>query len=174
MGIDGWIRSAESVGTPNVGSINCRSYPFGFMDLLVAPTEPLLALLWRFHQLHHADQAMDVTTGSRFHMVEIGLSSFLRVPVLIALGATMGELAVYEISMFLVVLFHHANIALLERADRTLRLFIVTPMMNKVHHSIRRVEADSNYGSLFTWWDRWFGSWKILQAGRRIQFGVEE
>jgi sterol desaturase/sphingolipid hydroxylase (fatty acid hydroxylase superfamily) len=133
-----------------------------------------LPILWRFHRFHHADQTMDVTTGSRFHMVEIGLSSFLRVPVLIALGATMGELAVYEISMFLVVLFHHANIALLERADRTLRLFIVTPMMNKVHHSIRRVEADSNYGSLFTWWDRWFGSWKILQAGRRIQFGVEE
>jgi len=117
---------------------------------------------------------MDVTTGSRFHSVEIGLSSLLRVPVLIALGATMGELAVYEISMFLVVLFHHANIALSERADRTLRWFIVTPMMHKVHHSIRRVEADSNYGSLFTWWDRWFGSWKILQAGRRIQFGVEE
>lgn len=104
---------------------------------------------------------MDVTTGSRFHVVEIALSSLLRVPVLVLLGATIGELAIYEICLFLVVQFHHANIALPDRVDRTLRWFIVTPMMHKVHHSILRTETDSNYGSLFTWWDRWFGSWKI-------------
>ena len=133
-----------------------------------------LPWLWRFHRFHHADQTMDVTTASRFHLVEIALSSFLRVPVLVLLGASMGELAIYEISMFLVVQFHHANIALSERADRLLRWFIVTPLMHKVHHSIRRVEADSNYGSLFTWWDRWFGSWKMIPSPKRIRFGVDD
>ena len=133
-----------------------------------------LPWLWRFHRFHHTDQKMDVTTATRFHSVEIGLSSLLRVPVLLMVGATMGELAIYEISMFLVVQFHHANIALPDRIDRVIRWFIVTPMMHKVHHSVRRVEADSNYGSLFTWWDRWFGSWKILSSPHRIRFGVED
>lgn len=133
-----------------------------------------LPWLWRFHRYHHADQTMDVTTASRFHVVEIALSSLLRVPVLILLGASMGELAIYEVSMFLVVQFHHANIAVPARVDRLLRWFIVTPMMHKVHHSVRRVEADSNYGSLFTWWDRWFGSWNILSSPKQIRFGVEE
>jgi len=133
-----------------------------------------LPWLWRFHRFHHADQAMDVTTASRFHSVEIGLSALLRVPVLIALGATMGELAVYEVMLFFVVQFHHANIGLPDRVDRVLRWFIVTPVMHKVHHSVHREEANSNYGSLFTWWDRLFGSWKILSAGRRTRFGVED
>ncbi len=131
-------------------------------------------LLWRFHRLHHADRTMDVTTASRFHTVEIALSSLLRAPVLALLGARLDELALYEILLFAVVQFHHANIALPGWLDRALRRVIVTPALHKVHHSVRRVEADSNYGSLFSWWDRWFGTWRLLPPGRSIEYGVED
>lgn len=180
-----WQQATQWAGSTGFGLLNFRELPasvrlvaavllFDFWTYWWHRFNHRLPWLWRFHRFHHTDQTMDVTTASRFHIVEIGLSSILRVPVLLALGATMGELAIYEIALFLVVQFHHANIGLPERLDRVLRWFIVTPTMHKVHHSVRREETDSNYGSLFTWWDRWFGSWKILPSGRRIRFGVEE
>lgn len=130
--------------------------------------------LWRFHRLHHADEKMDVTTANRFHFVEIMLSSLLRVPLLVLLGARLDELALYEILLFTVVQFQHANIGLPEPIDRVLRWVIVTPALHKVHHSVVRAEADSNYSSLFSWWDRIFGTWRLLPASRVIQFGVED
>ena len=131
-------------------------------------------LLWRFHRLHHSDRNMDATTANRFHFVEIMLSSLLRVPLLALLGAHLDELALYETLLFTVVQFHHANIGLPERFDRLLRWVIVTPELHKVHHSVVRAEADSNYSSLFSWWDRLFGTWRLLPAGRVIRFGVED
>lgn len=133
-----------------------------------------LPFFWRFHRLHHADRAMDVTTASRFHTGEIVFSSILRVPVLLMIGCTIGELALYEILLFLVVQFHHANIALPDRLDRCLRLFIVTPSLHKVHHSVLRVEHDSNYSSLFCWWDMIFRTRRLLPDPHRIVFGVED
>ncbi|MDP3073198.1 MAG: sterol desaturase family protein [Opitutaceae bacterium] len=129
---------------------------------------------WRFHRWHHADRAMDVTTASRFHTGEIVLSSILRVPVLLLIGCGIGELALYELMLFAVVQFHHANLALPERLDRVLRLVIVTPALHKVHHSIVRAESDSNYSSLFSWWDRVFRTLRLVRDPRRIVFGVEE
>ena len=131
-------------------------------------------LLWRFHRLHHADRAMDVTTASRFHTGEIVLSSLLRVPVLALIGCRIDELALYEVLLFSVVQFHHANIALPDRLDHALRLVIVTPSLHKVHHSVVRAECDSNYASLFSWWDGVFGSRRIASDPRRIVFGVGE
>ncbi len=129
---------------------------------------------WRFHRWHHADRAMDVTTASRFHTGEIVLSSILRVPVLLLIGCGIGELALYELMLFAVVQFHHANITLPERLDRVLRLLIVTPAQHKVHHSIVRAECNSNYASLFSWWDWIFGSRRIAADPRRIVFGVDD
>ncbi|MEO5959553.1 MAG: sterol desaturase family protein [Opitutaceae bacterium] len=129
--------------------------------------------LWRFHRLHHADRAMDVTTASRFHTGEIVLSSLLRMPVLLVIGCGVGELALYELALFAVVQFHHANIALPERLDRVLRVAIVTPSMHKVHHSVVRAECDSNYSSLFSWWDRLFRTRRVSPDPRRIVFGVD-
>ncbi|MGH7945722.1 MAG: sterol desaturase family protein [Opitutaceae bacterium] len=130
--------------------------------------------LWRFHRLHHADRAMDVTTASRFHTGEIVLSSVLRVPVLALIGCRIEELAIYELLLFAVVQFHHANIGLPARLDRVLRAVIVTPSLHKVHHSVVRAECDSNYSSLFSWWDRLFRTRRISSAPRRIVFGVDE
>ena len=129
---------------------------------------------WRFHRWHHADRAMDVTTASRFHTGEIVLSSILRVPVLLLIGCGIGELAIYEVLLFAVVQFHHANIALPDRLERVLRLLIVTPALHKVHHSVVRAESDSNYSSLFSWWDALLRTRRTVPDSRRIVFGVEE
>jgi sterol desaturase/sphingolipid hydroxylase (fatty acid hydroxylase superfamily) len=129
-------------------------------------------LFWRFHRWHHADRAMDVTTASRFHTGEIALSSILRLPVLLLIGCRIEELALYELLLFAVVQFHHANIALPDRLDRFLRIFIVTPSIHKVHHSVVRVECDSNFSSLFSWWDRVFRTRCVVRDPRRIRFGI--
>ncbi|MEO7412166.1 MAG: sterol desaturase family protein [Opitutaceae bacterium] len=129
--------------------------------------------LWRFHRLHHADRAMDVTTASRFHTGEIFLSSLLRLPVLAIIGCRIEELALYELLLFAVVQFHHANIALPAWLDRGMRAAIVTPSMHKVHHSVARGERDSNYSSLFSWWDRIFHTHRVAGDLRAIVFGLE-
>ena len=131
--------------------------------------------LWRFHRLHHADTKMDVTTANRFHVIEIVISSLLRLPVLLLLGANVVELAIYETLMFTVVQFQHANVGLPEWADRILRCIFVTPALHKVHHSVQRREADSNYSSLFSWWDRIFRTWLLMAPGQRPKhYGVED
>ncbi|MEO6245971.1 MAG: sterol desaturase family protein [Opitutaceae bacterium] len=129
--------------------------------------------LWRFHRWHHADRAMDVTTASRFHTGEIVLSSVLRVPLLALIGCRIEELALYELMLAAVVQFHHANIALPEPLDRALRWVIVTPHLHKVHHSVVRAESDSNYSSLFSWWDRLFRTLRLVRDPRKIVFGVD-
>ena len=131
-------------------------------------------IFWRFHRLHHADRAMDVTTASRFHTGEIVLSSLLRMPVLLLLGCRIEELALYELLLFAVAQFHHANIAVPDRLDRWLRLLVVTPSLHKVHHSVVRAECDSNFSSLFSIWDRLFHTRRIVGDPRRIVFGIEQ
>jgi sterol desaturase/sphingolipid hydroxylase (fatty acid hydroxylase superfamily) len=124
---------------------------------------------------------MDVTTASRFHLGEIVLSSILRVPIIALLGLKLWELALYELAMFTVVQLHHANIALPAWLDRGLRVLIVTPFMHKVHHSRWQPETDSNYSSLFSCWDRLFGTYRA-QPGRQdaaqqpdtLQFGLDD
>jgi sterol desaturase/sphingolipid hydroxylase (fatty acid hydroxylase superfamily) len=130
--------------------------------------------LWRFHRTHHSDPQMDVTTANRFHLGEILFSSILRVPVIALLGLRLWELAIYEAAMFAVVQVHHANIALPARLDRGLRALIVTPFMHKVHHSRWQPETDSNYSSLFSFWDRLFGTLRLREDPRTLQFGLEE
>lgn len=133
-----------------------------------------LPALWRFHRLHHADREMNVTTANRFHTGEIVLSSALRIPLLAILGVRVEELAVYETMLFAVVQFQHANIGLPEWLDRSLRWVIVTPHLHKVHHSVVRAEADSNFSSLFSWWDRLFRTWRLSPDPHCIVFGVDD
>jgi sterol desaturase/sphingolipid hydroxylase (fatty acid hydroxylase superfamily) len=117
---------------------------------------------------------MDVTTASRFHIAEIGLSSVLRIPVIALTGVSLAELVIYETVMFAVVQFHHADIGIPARVDRWLSLIIVTPDLHKVHHSAWQPETDSNYGSLFSFWDRCFGTRRRHPDPKRIRFGVDE
>lgn len=129
--------------------------------------------LWRFHRMHHSDPWMDVTTARRFHPGEIVLSSILRLPLIALLGIHLWELVLYEALMGIVVDFHHANIAVPERIDRFLRLFLVTPAMHKVHHSRMRQETDANYTSLLSVWDRLFGSFRLRADLHAIHIGLD-
>jgi sterol desaturase/sphingolipid hydroxylase (fatty acid hydroxylase superfamily) len=131
-----------------------------------------IPFLWRFHTFHHSDTQMDVTTASRFHVVEIVLSSVLRVPVIALLGVSLEELVMYEAVMFAVVQFHHADIGLPTKLDSMLSWVIVTPNLHKVHHSAWQPETDSNYGSLFSFWDRLFRSKRMREDLDKIRFGV--
>lgn len=180
-----WVASVTWAETYGVGFLNRFSIPFWpgliiaivLLDLWTYTWHWLnhtIPFLWRFHRLHHSDKAMDVTTANRFHIVEIFLSSVLRVPVLVLIGCNMEQLAIYETLFFACVQFHHANIAVSERTDRALRAFIVTPFIHKVHHSVKMREANSNYGSLFTWWDRLFRTLKLSRDPQAIVFGVDD
>ena len=130
--------------------------------------------LWRFHRVHHSDAQMDVTTASRFHTGEIVMSSLLRIPVIVALGVTAWELVLYEMLMFAVVQFHHANIALPPRVEAVVNKVIVTPAMHKVHHSRWQPETDSNYSAMLSVWDRIFRSFRRREALHEVELGLAE
>jgi sterol desaturase/sphingolipid hydroxylase (fatty acid hydroxylase superfamily)/SAM-dependent methyltransferase len=130
-------------------------------------------LLWRFHAVHHSDYRMDVTTAQRFHMGEIALSSLLRVPVFVLIGLSIRHVVAYELALGIVVLFHHADISIGGGWDRRLRLLIPTPHMHKVHHSEVREETNSNYTSLFSIWDRLFGTFRMIPNPGNLQLGLE-
>ncbi len=115
--------------------------------------------LWRLHRMHHADQAIDVTTGLRFHPIEIVLSMVIKLAVVAALGAPAVAVLIFEVLLNATAMFNHSNIRLPERVDRVLRLFVVTPDMHRVHHSVIQKETDSNYGFNLPWWDRLLGTY---------------
>lgn len=132
-----------------------------------------IPFLWRFHRVHHADTRMDVSTASRFHIGEIVLSSVLRIPLIILIGAHVWELLIYETMMFAVVQFHHANVGLPPAVDKVLRMVIVTPAMHKVHHSRLRPETDSNYSAFFSFWDRIARTFRLREDPHTIDFGLD-
>ncbi|MEX1011506.1 MAG: sterol desaturase family protein [Balneolaceae bacterium] len=132
-----------------------------------------IPFFWRFHTVHHSDNRMDVTTASRFHLGEILFSSIFRIPLIVLFGIYFWELVLYEVIMFAVVQFHHANIRLPASADRFLRAVIVTPNMHRVHHSRWQPETDSNYSSLFSFWDRLAGTFRLNPEPESIQLGLE-
>jgi sterol desaturase/sphingolipid hydroxylase (fatty acid hydroxylase superfamily) len=118
-----------------------------------------LPLLWRVHRVHHADRDLDASSGLRFHPVEIALSMIYKFAVIILLGAPPLGVFVFEVLLNGSAMFNHANFRLPLALDRLLRMFIVTPDMHRVHHSILRREADTNYGFALSIWDRMFGSY---------------
>jgi sterol desaturase/sphingolipid hydroxylase (fatty acid hydroxylase superfamily) len=134
----------------------------------------IVPFFWRFHRVHHADRMMDVSTASRFHIGEIILSSAFRVPLIALFGVYLPELLLYETLMFVVVQFHHANIGLGVGLDRSLRTFIVTPAMHKVHHSRLQPETDSNFSAFLSIWDRIGRTFRLRADPREIEFGLVE
>jgi sterol desaturase/sphingolipid hydroxylase (fatty acid hydroxylase superfamily) len=115
-----------------------------------------IPLLWRIHRMHHADTGFDVTTGLRFHPLEIVLSMFWKAAVVVALGAPVLAVLIFEIVLNAGSMFSHSNLRLDKRADSWLRRVIVTPDMHRVHHSTDLAETDSNYGFNLSLWDRLF------------------
>ena len=121
-------------------------------------------LLWRLHRMHHADLDIDVTTGARFHPIEIFASMILKLAAIAALGAPSEAVLVFEILLSATAMFNHANIRLPVDCDRLLRWLVVTPDMHRVHHSIVPQETNSNFGFNAPWWDRLFGTYRAQPA----------
>ena len=121
-------------------------------------------ILWRVHRVHHADIDVDVTTGSRFHPIEIFLSLLIKFVTIGALGASPLAVLLFEALLNVGSLFSHANLRLLSWLDRALRLVVVTPDMHRVHHSASGVETNTNFGFTFPWWDHLCGTYRAQPA----------
>jgi sterol desaturase/sphingolipid hydroxylase (fatty acid hydroxylase superfamily) len=125
--------------------------------------------LWRFHRMHHADLDIDVTTGARFHPVEIVLSLLLKIVVVAALGVPPLAVLMFEVLLNGTAMFNHSNARLPLAVDRVLRLILVTPDMHRVHHSVIVQEHNSNFGFNLPWWDRLFGTYRASpEAGHQV------
>ena len=132
--------------------------------------------LWRLHRMHHADLAFDVTTGFRFHPIEILLSMLIKLATIAALGPPAIAVLVFEVLLNATSMFNHANVLIPPTFDHVLRWVVVTPDMHRVHHSIRSSETNSNFGFNLPWWDRLFGTYRPQpsagQSGMTI--GIEQ
>jgi sterol desaturase/sphingolipid hydroxylase (fatty acid hydroxylase superfamily) len=116
-------------------------------------------LLWRLHRVHHADLDIDMTTGSRFHTLEIIVSMLIKWAVIVLLGPALLAVLIFETLLNGMAVFNHANVRLPGTIDRLLRLLLITPDVHRVHHSILRHETNSNYGFNLSIWDRAFGTY---------------
>jgi sterol desaturase/sphingolipid hydroxylase (fatty acid hydroxylase superfamily) len=126
--------------------------------------------------MHHADLEFDVTTGARFHPIEIVLSMVIKLTMVAALGAPAVAVLIFEVLLNATAMFNHSNVLLPAWVDRALRWLVVTPDMHRVHHSVVVRETNSNFGFNLPWWDRLFGTYQDQpEAGHeRMPIGVEE
>jgi sterol desaturase/sphingolipid hydroxylase (fatty acid hydroxylase superfamily) len=134
-----------------------------------------LAPMWRVHQVHHSETDLDLTTGFRFHPVEALISQALLLMTILLLGPPPAAVAFSGLAVIVQDYFQHANLRFPETADRALRALIVTPGMHRVHHSEAIAEQNSNYGTIFSLWDRLFGTYVVAHsAGSEAHCGLVE
>ncbi|MFZ5790618.1 MAG: sterol desaturase family protein [Pseudomonadota bacterium] len=133
-------------------------------------------VLWRLHRMHHADLEFDVTTGLRFHPLEILLSMVIKLGVVAALGAPAAAVLIFEVLLNATSMFNHGNVRLPGRIDRALRWILVTPDMHRVHHSTVPQETNSNFGFNLPWWDRLFATYRAEPAAgyEGMTIGIEQ
>jgi sterol desaturase/sphingolipid hydroxylase (fatty acid hydroxylase superfamily) len=130
-------------------------------------------LLWRFHALHHEDRDLDVTTALRFHVGEMALAAFFRAAQVGVIGANEDDVAAWQRLLLPSILFHHSNVRLPERLDTLLaRCILVTPRMHGIHHADQPELANSNWSSLFPWWDALHGTLRLDVAQEEIRIGL--
>jgi sterol desaturase/sphingolipid hydroxylase (fatty acid hydroxylase superfamily) len=132
--------------------------------------------LWRLHRMHHADLEFDVTTGLRFHPVEILISMGIKLAVVAALGPSAVAVLIFEVLLNATSMFNHGNVRMPAGLDRVLRWFVVTPDMHRVHHSILPHETNSNFGFNLPWWDRLLGTYRAQPGAGHdgMTIGIEQ
>ena len=148
LGVPGWVAIAASML---------------LLDLTIYLQHVMLhavPLLWRLHRMHHTDLEIDLTTGARFHPLEILLSLLIKLGVIVALGAPAVAVLLFEVVLNVTSMFNHGNVRLPARVDRVLRWLTVTPDMHRVHHSWYPEETNSNFGFNLSWWDHIFGTYR--------------
>ncbi len=133
-----------------------------------------LPVLWRLHRVHHADVDFDVTTGIRFHPLEILISLGIKAAAIVLLGAPVVAVVIFEVLLNATAMFNHGNVYLPAALDRVLRWLIVTPDMHRVHHSIADDEANCNFGFNLPWWDRLLGTYRAQprRGHERMTIGI--
>ena len=124
-----------------------------------------IPVLWRLHRVHHADLDFDVTTGARFHTLEILLSMLIKFAVIMLLGPPVVAIVIFEVVLNATAMFNHSNVRIPPHLDSLLRLLVVTPDMHRVHHSVADDETNSNFGFNLPWWDRLFGTYRAQPRG---------
>lgn len=171
------IETAQITQANGWGLLNIFSFPnlialavgFVVLDLVIYFQHVMfhaVPLLWRLHMVHHADLDIDLTTGLRFHPIEVVLSMVLKIAVIVALGPPVIVVLAFEIFLNGMSIFNHGNIKIPIAADRWLRWLMVTPDMHRVHHSVIIRETNSNYGFNLSLWDRIFGTyWELPKRG---------
>ena len=167
------IVAAEWARANGIGLMNVARPPFVLAALATVAARSLagyvihrlshhVPLLWRVHRVHHSDTLLDLSTGLRNHPLELAFVAPWLAAAAILLGFEPSVLILYEAAALAFALWDHANLGLPPALDRVLRLLFVTPAMHHVHHSAARAETDSNYGDMFSVWDRLFGSYRAL------------
>ena len=153
------------------GLLNNLAFPYGLavvlsvvaLDLAIYLQHVMVhavPALWRLHRMHHADLDFDVTTGARFHPLEILLSMAIKLGVVVVLGPPVVAVVLFEVLLNATAMFNHSNVRLPLAVDRVLRWLVVTPDMHRVHHSVAPREANSNFGFNLPWWDRLLGTYR--------------
>ena len=165
------IAVAVTAQTAGWGLLNAISVPawaavvlgVAFLDLIIYFQHVMfhaVPALWRLHRVHHADLDFDVTTGIRFHPIEILISTAIKCAAVAAIGAPPVSVLVFEVLLNGTSMFNHANASIPEPVERWLRWFVVTPDVHRIHHSIHYDESSSNFGFNLPWWDRLFGTYR--------------
>jgi sterol desaturase/sphingolipid hydroxylase (fatty acid hydroxylase superfamily) len=133
-------------------------------------------LLWRLHRVHHSDVYLDVSSALRNHPLEMIANIIFTAAVIALFGLSPLVLAAFEVVDLFANVLTHANLRIPDTVERLLRLLFVTPVLHRLHHSPLRIETDSNYGNMFSFWDRAFGTYRgeTIQAGPAIRFGLDE
>ena len=134
-----------------------------FLDMVIYMQHLMfhaVPLLWRLHMVHHADLDIDVTTGLRFHPIEILLSMGIKIAAVAVIGPPVVAVLIFEVILNGTAMFNHGNVRMPRALDWVLRLLVVTPDMHRVHHSVTIRETNSNFGFNFPWWDRIFGTYR--------------
>ena len=132
-----------------------------------------IQFFWRFHEVHHLDEHLDTTSAIRFHFGEVFFGAFIRAAVVMIFAIPFTSVVVFEVLVLAFTLFHHSNIALPRWLDRGLSKIIITPSIHWVHHHALRADTDSNYGTIFSFWDRLFHSKSVTKRFLSMKIGVE-
>lgn len=167
----------------NLGLLNRLELPFWanviltivFMDFMLYVWHLLnheMPLLWRFHRVHHSDMNMDVSTATRFHIGELAISAVIKVGLISFLGANIISLVIFETLLNLTSQFHHSSIRAPHWFEKIYWIAFVPPSMHRIHHSVVIKERDRNYGTIFSIWDRIFGTHLKNVDQTRIKIGL--
>jgi len=132
-----------------------------------------MSFFWRFHEVHHLDEHLDTTSAIRFHFGEIFLGAVIRAAVIVLFAVPFSSVVLFETLVLVFTFFHHSNTALPPRFENVLSKIIITPSIHWVHHHAIRKDTDSNYGTIFSFWDRLFSTKSITQRFRTMKIGVE-